>query len=44
MEMITISKEEYDRLKMQANIDLDLLNQLVQSLKEVKEGKVIRVK
>ena len=44
MEMIKISKDEYERLKMQANIDLDLLKQLVRSLKDIKEGKVIRVK
>ncbi|MFH1187202.1 MAG: hypothetical protein V1697_03485 [Candidatus Levyibacteriota bacterium] len=44
MEMISIPKEEYERLKMQANVDLDLLKQLARSLKEVKEGKVIRVK
>lgn len=43
MEMIKIPKEEYDRLKMQANIDVDLLKQFVRSLKDVKEGRVIRV-
>jgi len=44
MEMISISKEEYERLKMQANIDIDLLKQLVRSVKDIKEGKLIRVK
>ncbi|KHO55329.1 MAG: hypothetical protein QT10_C0003G0046 [archaeon GW2011_AR19] len=44
MEMIKISKDEYERLKMQADIDLDLLKQLVRSLKDIKEGRVIRVK
>ena len=44
MEMINISKDEYEKLKMQANIDVDLLKQLVRSLKDIKEGKVIRVK
>ena len=44
METITIPKDEYERLKMQANIDVDLLKQLVRSLKDVKEGRVIRVK
>ncbi len=44
MEVITISKEEYERLKMQANIDVELLKQLVNSLKDIKEGRVIRVK
>ena len=42
--MISIPKEEYERLKMQANIDIDLLKQLVRSVKDIKEGKVIRVK
>lgn len=44
MEMIKIPKEEYEGLKMQANIDVDLLKQLVRSLKDIKEGKIIRVK
>ena len=44
MEMIKISKDEYGKLKMQADIDLDLLKQLVRSLKDIKEGRVIRVK
>lgn len=44
MEMISIPKDEYEKLKMQANIDLDLLRQLVNSLKDIKEGKVIRVR
>ena len=43
-EMIKIPKDEYEKLKMQANIDLDLLRQLVNSLKDIKEGRVIRVK
>jgi len=44
MEMISIPRNEYERLKMQANIDIDLLKQLVRSVKDIKEGKVIRVK
>ena len=42
--MISIPKDEYERLKMQANIDVDLLKQLVRSVKDIKEGRVIRVK
>ena len=42
--MISIPKDEYKRLKMQANIDVDLLKQLVRSIKDIKEGRVIRVK
>ena len=44
MEMIKIPKDEYEELKMQANIDVELLQQLVRSLKDIKEGRVIRVK
>lgn len=44
MEMISIPKDEYEKLKMQANIDVDLLKQLVRSLKDIKEGRVTRVK
>ncbi|MEK6855895.1 MAG: hypothetical protein AABX66_01920 [Nanoarchaeota archaeon] len=44
MDMISIPKDEYEKLKMQANIDLDLLRQLVNSLKDIKEDKVIRVR
>jgi len=43
-DMINISKKEYERLKMQSDIDVDLLKQLVRSLKDIKEGRVIRVK
>ena len=28
--MVTIPKEEYEKLKMQANVDVDLLKQLIQ--------------
>jgi len=41
---VTISKEEYERLKSQANIDIELLEQLVSSFKNIKEGRIIRVK
>jgi len=44
MEMITISKEEYEKLKMQANIDVELLEQLIESFKDIKEGRIIRVR
>ena len=44
MDMITIPKEEYNKLKMQANIDMDLFEQLVNSFKDIKEGRVTRVK
>ncbi len=41
---IRIPRSEYEKLKMQANIDIDLLKQLAESLKDVKEGRVRRVK
>ena len=44
METTTIPKAEYEKLKMQANIDIDLLRKLVASLKSIKEGRVRRVK
>jgi len=44
METITISKSEYERLKMQAEIDVELLKQLMESFKDVKEGRIRRVK
>ncbi len=42
--MIKVPKAEYEKLKMQANIDVDLLKQLTRSLKNIKEGRVIQVK
>ncbi len=44
MKMIKIPKDEYEELKMQANIDVELLQQLVRSLKDIKEGRVIRTR
>jgi hypothetical protein len=44
MEMVKIPKEEYERLKKQSNIDIELLEQLISSFKDIKEGRVIRVK
>ena len=40
-EMISISKKEYEELK---KVDKDLLETLKSSLKDIKEGKVRRVK
>ncbi len=44
METVTIPKEEYEKLKQEARIDLDLLQQLMNSFREIKEGRAIRVK
>lgn len=51
MEMISISKDEYERMKAQVamlreleKIDFDLLRQFKQSLEDVKAGRITRVK
>lgn len=44
MEMITIEREEYEKLKMQANIDAELLKQMASSFKDIKAGRIRRVK
>ena len=44
METVTISKEEYEKLKKEANIDVDLLKQFLESFKDIKEGRIRRVK
>ena len=43
-ETVTIPKEEYRKLKRQAQIDMDILQQLISSFKDIKEGRVRRVK
>jgi len=43
-ETITITKEEYEKLKNQANIDVELLTQLMDSFKDIKAGRVRRVR
>ncbi len=42
--MVTIPKKEYERLKKQADVDVELLKQLIQSFKDIKQGKIRRVK
>ena len=43
-ETVTIPKKEYDDLKRQAEIDMDIVHQLVSSFRDIKEGRVRRVK
>ncbi len=50
MEMISISRDEYERMKAQVamlreleKIDFDLLRQFKQSLEDVKMGRIRRV-
>jgi len=42
--MITIPKKEYEELKMKANIDINLLEQFMESFKDIKAGRIRRVK
>ncbi len=43
-EMITIPKQRYDELKLQANIDVELLQDLMEGFRDIKEGRFERVK
>lgn len=43
-EMITIPKQKYEESKMQANIDVDLLKQLMESFRDIKKRRIRRVK
>lgn len=43
-EMITIPKQKYEELKMQANIDIEFLNDLMESFKDIKKGRVRKIK
>lgn len=42
-ETITITKEEYERLKKLEKVDHDLISQLVESLEDAKQGRIRRV-
>ena len=43
-QMVTIPKTEYEKLRRQADIDVDLLKQFLESFKDIKEGRIRRVK
>ena len=43
METITITREEYDRLKKIEKVDHDLIEQLAESLEDAKQGRIRRV-
>ena len=43
-ETITISKQEYEELKKRADIDEGLLKGLIRGLKDIKEGRIKRVR
>ena len=40
MEMVTISKKEYESLKAQATVDLNLVSKIKRSLEDIKHGRV----
>ena len=42
-ETVTISKEEYLRLKKMEEVDQELLTQFVSSLEDIKHGRIRRV-
>jgi hypothetical protein len=42
-ETVTISKEEYLKLKKYEEVDQELLNQIVSSLEDIKHGRIRRV-
>ncbi len=42
-ETVTIPKEEYLRLKKLEKLDYELLNQITNSFKDIKEGKIRRI-
>ena len=44
METVTIPKQEYEELKRKAEIDEELLKDLIQGLKDIKEGNIRRVR
>jgi len=43
-ETITIPKQEYEKLKIQANMDIELLKQLLEGFKDIKDGRIRRVR
>ena len=43
-ETVTIPRQEYEELKKKANIDEELLRDMIQGLKDIKEGRIKRVR
>ena len=43
-EMVTIPKKEYDELKKMSEIDFDILHQLLSSFRDIREGRVRKVR
>lgn len=42
-ETVTILKQEYKKHKKQAKVDYDLVKQIVESLEDIKAGRIKRV-
>ena len=40
METVTIPKEEYERLKREAEVDMELVNKIKRSLEDIKHSRV----
>ena len=40
METVTVPKKEYERLKKLEEIDMDLLTELIESFRDIKEGRL----
>ena len=40
METVTIQKSEYERLKREAEVDMELVNKIKSSLEDIKHGRV----
>ena len=43
-DMVTIERAEYEMLKKQSKIDVELLEQFLESFRDIKEGRIRRVK
>ena len=40
METVTISKKEYERLKKLEEIDMELLSELIEGFRDIREGRL----
>ncbi len=40
METVTISKEEYQKIKRESEVDLELVNKIKRSLEDIKHGRI----
>ena len=40
MEIVTISKEGYQKLKKESEVDIELVNKIKRSLEDIKHGRI----